>query len=163
MDDSWYSDWGGSDDVDKVIYPKGIDSLFYNILMKIITFNIRHGWGNRIDSILSYILKHNPDIAVITEFRNNNSGLYIQSILKSNWYIYQYNTSSQAKENSLLIVSKILCTEDTSIYDKLNIKDKNRVIKIDIQKISLYGLYFPQNYAKKTLFSFILNESKIML
>ena len=44
---------------------------------KIITWNIRHGGGTRTDNILHSISNHNADTVILTEFRNNKSGIKI--------------------------------------------------------------------------------------
>ena len=42
--------------------------------MKILTLNLRHGGGNRIDALADYLLGQNADVVIATEYRSGKAG-----------------------------------------------------------------------------------------
>ena len=56
--------------------------------MKILTLNIRHGGGNRVNTIMSRLINQDADILVVTEFRENRNSLKIKEALKENGYYW---------------------------------------------------------------------------
>ena len=57
--------------------------------MKITTWNIRHGGGNRIAEIIKWIKSHETDYFVITEYRNNENGVLLSKALAECGYVFQ--------------------------------------------------------------------------
>jgi hypothetical protein len=47
--------------------------------MRIVTINLRHGGGQRIDQIIELLISFHSDVLVLTEFRNNKNGDKIQT------------------------------------------------------------------------------------
>lgn len=125
--------------------------------MKIISWNIRQGGGKRIEAIIVNILKYNSDIIILTEYRNNEKGLKIREALLQKGYIFQYCPIIDNNINTVFIAAKNdFCT--SLFYNELQ-ENYFRVVKIYNSKLTLYGLYFPQNKAKKKIFDFMLNEA----
>ena len=123
---------------------------------KILTWNLQHGGGNRIDRIVDVLKQHqNPTTLVLTEFRNNNNGAIIQRVLIEMGFIYQFKTDADTNKNAVLIASK----ED---YDFLTFPELNehahRVIKVFNSELSIYGCYFPQSEFKKPVFEFCFQK-----
>ena len=52
--------------------------------MKIMTFNIRHGGGNRQKEILRSVLEHDPTSVVFTEYRENKNSCFFRKTLLDN-------------------------------------------------------------------------------
>ncbi len=74
--------------------------------MKILTWNIKHGGSNGvIPKILLSILEHDPDIAVLTEYRVENGRLISESLRDKGW-LYQLSSDPPPKTNGILIASR---------------------------------------------------------
>ena len=50
--------------------------------MRLITWNIRQGGGRRVSRLADELLKQKPDVAVLTEFRDNDAGTALLAMLK---------------------------------------------------------------------------------
>lgn len=125
-------------------------------MLNILTWNLRHGGGNRIEKILNALSKHaDSNIIVLTEFRNNENGIVIQKFLEDLNFKYQYRGDITPSKNSVLIATKEKF--EHKLFPELE-NHCERVIKIFNEKISLYGCYFPNGEDKKIVFEFLLNE-----
>ncbi|NCD08078.1 MAG: hypothetical protein EOL98_01385 [Negativicutes bacterium] len=124
--------------------------------MKITTWNIRHGGGNRINEIIKWIGNHDTDYFVITEYRNNENGVLLSKALAKCGYSFQITPKIEKNKNTLMIASK---REFTGVYFHNELGyDCSRVIKVEDDEIIIYGVYFPQKNEKKKIFEFLLNE-----
>lgn len=124
--------------------------------MKITTWNIRHGGGNRITEIIKWIENHDTDYFLITEYRNNENGVLLSKALAKCGYSFQLMPKTEKNKNTLMIASK---REFTGVYFHNELGDDYlRVIKVEDDEIIIYGVYFPQKNEKKKIFEFLLNE-----
>ena len=124
--------------------------------MKVTTWNIRHGGGNRINEIIKWIENHDTDYFVITEYRNNENGLLLSKALAECGYLFQLMPQIEKNKNTVMIASK---HEFTGVYFHNELGDDySRVIKVEDDEIIIYGVYFPQKNEKKKIFEFLLNE-----
>lgn len=124
--------------------------------MKITTWNISHGGGNRINEIIKWIENHDTDYFVITEYRNNENGVLLSKVLAKCGYSFQLTPKIEKNQNTLMIASK---REFTGVYFHNELGyDYSRVIKVEDDEIIIYGVYFPQKNEKKKIFEFLLNE-----
>ena len=122
--------------------------------MKIETFNIRHGGGPRVSSILKSIEKHDPDIVLLTEFRNNVKGETLKSELFKLGYTYQVNGIVGAKVNTLLLASKV---EFLDAGFKTNLGDhSHRLLVVTFPYFTIVGFYFPQRLEKIPVFNSLI-------
>ncbi len=127
-------------------------------MLSILTWNLRHGGGNRIHKITESLGKHSEvDILVLTEFRNNQNGKLIQKFLENLNFKFQYKADTLPTKNSVLIA----CKEkfEFKVFEELQ-NHSERVVKIFNHKFTLYGCYFPNGKDKKIVFEFLLNEIK---
>lgn len=121
-----------------------------DLKMKLVTLNIRHGGGARVKSILNAIEVHNPDILLLTEFRNNDNGNLIRRSLKENGYVYQEVGEASPKVNTLLLVSKIpftVCKNFSNLESH-----SHRLIMGSFETFKILGYYFPQGEDKFPVF-----------
>ena len=124
--------------------------------MKVTTWNIRHGGGNRINEIIKWIKNHDTEYFVITECRNNENGLLLSKALAECGYLFQLMPQIEKNKNTVMIASK---HEFTGVYFHNELGDDySRVIKVEDDEIIIYGVYFPQKNEKKKIFEFLLNE-----
>lgn len=129
--------------------------------MKIITWNIRHGGGARINRIIDRIQSHNADILVITEYRNNTKGKELKNNLAENDYKFQAAPEIDIKKNTLMIASKT--DFEVQLFENQLQEEYHRVVKIGNDHLSLYGVYFPQKMQKKKIFEFMVEEMDIVI
>jgi exodeoxyribonuclease-3 len=131
--------------------------------MKIITWNIQHGGGKRISSILKVLeLNSDCDVFILTEFRTNSNGQKIQDTLSSLSFRYSIYHETDSKRNKVFLASK---TEFDSHYFPQLIEHEHRILKIFFNpirigggKLLVYGCYFPQKNEKKHLFEYLIRE-----
>ena len=74
--------------------------------MKILTWNVRHGGGSRAVQCAERVVELNPDIAIITEFRNNSAGETIQAILTEAGFSHLEHPKAQPRQNSVLVAAR---------------------------------------------------------
>ena len=125
--------------------------------MKILTWNIRHGGGTRIDSIIDVLMEnYESQLLIISEYRNNRNGIILRDKLKHLGYTFQTpNISNEQRVNSVFIAGKQSFTHTS--FDELG-EHKQRVIRIEINELTIYGCYFPQKNLKKIIFDFLLKK-----
>lgn len=121
--------------------------------MKLITLNIRHGGGKRVPQILGYLQSQNPDVIVLTEFRENSNASALRAGLVESGFLFFAGASTVAKENSVCIISRQPFVPRT--YAELGAEDRHRLISAHFDGVAVYGVYFPQNKAKASLFQFL--------
>lgn len=123
--------------------------------MKIITWNIRHGGGTRIHKIFDVIEKYqNSDVFILTEFRNNKNRDFIKNKFNELGFEFILYPETESNINTLLIASKKKFNHE--FYPSLN-EHWHRLIKIEYENISLFGVYFPQKKEKEKVFKAILS------
>jgi len=74
--------------------------------MRIITWNIRHGGGKRLEAICKALTSKTPDIVVITEFRNGETGKSLQSYFEESGLTHLHAGKTAPRQNSTLIASR---------------------------------------------------------
>jgi len=118
--------------------------------MKLETFNIRHGGGTRVASIINSIKQHNPDLLLLTEFRNSSRGAEIKLSLRDMGYLHQVNGDTEPKVNTVLFASKIKFTS-ANFHTDLG-AHSHRLISVNFAKFTVIGFYFPQKNDKIAVF-----------
>ncbi len=79
----------------------------YSRSMKIISWNILHGGGQRAPEIINAIKKEDPDIVTLQEFRQGSSKTILLEGLKEMGLDEQYiPDTNSARDNTLIIASK---------------------------------------------------------
>jgi exonuclease III len=74
--------------------------------MHIITWNIKHGGTySLLTKIINNLIAHDPDIIVLTEYKQKK-GAHLRDSLKTTGWRYQVTSSLNESENSVLIASK---------------------------------------------------------
>jgi len=123
--------------------------------VKILAWNIRQGGGSRSTDITEAIIRHQPDIAVLSEFRNNPAGQYIRTKLLTTGYFYQYPSHQDTRKNGVLIVSRTPC-DFQSYHDEIKAFPE-AVAVAKFEKLNIWGLYLPHK-KKHQIFDFIISK-----
>ena len=125
--------------------------------MLILSWNIRQGGGSRLHAIVSRISGLNPEILILSEFRNNASGIKLRSRLLDYGYRHQLASNAPSDNNSVLIASKFPFGGFTFYDAALDFPDN--VLKADFGFFDLYAVYLPHK-KKHKLFEFIREKIK---
>ncbi len=123
--------------------------------MKFLSWNIQQGGGSRVLGILKFIAEQNPDVLVLSEFRNNKSGILIRQKLLEKSYFSQAVSLPISDTNSVLIASKF--PSDTRLFVNGGLDFAHDVIAADYDAFHLYGVYLPHK-KKHKLFNLLQEE-----
>ena len=126
-------------------------------MLTVLSWNIRQGGGSRLKGIKSYINQSTAQIVVLSEFRNNMSGLNLRHSLLLNGYRYQGVGSAKSDANSVLIASKL--PFNSHLYIDIDTEYAANVIMAEFAAFNLYGCYLPHK-KKHKLFSFLIEEAQ---
>ena len=75
--------------------------------LSLLTWNIRQGGSAaRLSLILKWIMHHDADVMVITEFQNKREGSLLQSALRDSGWVYQYCPILVPHKNTVLIAAR---------------------------------------------------------
>lgn len=124
--------------------------------MKILTWNIRSGGGNRLPLIAQQLLKLMPDIFVATEFRTNR---YTYAFTESISDMYPHHTKADSFDpnvNSVAIFSRHMFK---TLPCHVGEKDRHRFIGIQVGNIKIIGTYFAQKLQKKSQFDYLIEDA----
>ena len=128
---------------------------YFSVMLKIISWNIRQGGGTRINSICNNLIKSDEAVIILSEYRNNASGMKIRNSLLKAGYRYQNVTAAKADVNSAAIFSKIPCNQ--ILYPNADEDFPHNILCSEFEALKVYGMYLPHK-KKHKLFDFILNE-----
>jgi exodeoxyribonuclease III len=127
-------------------------------VIKVLSWNIRQGGGSRVQPILNSIKSIGAAIVVLSEYRNNATGIKLRNAALALGYRFQMVSAALSDENSVIILSQfpanfsLLSKSHDPIY-------YHNVIKAEYDAFSVYGMYLPHK-KKHTLFDFLLDELK---
>jgi len=124
-------------------------------MLKILSWNILQGGGSRITGILKFIAQQNPQIIVLSEFKNNEKGKLLRNGLLQLNFLHQAVGETPNEENTVLVASK-LPFHSKLFYDK-NIDFNYGVVAAHFSSFTLYGVYLPHK-KKHQLFSLLKDE-----
>lgn len=129
--------------------------------MKIMTFNIRAGGGERCGRIIESIQKHDPDTVVLTEFRENKNAHYLRGSLYSLGYRSSAAASVEVKTNTVFIASRQSFVASAFPMELGN--HSHRALLAEFSDISVMGVYFAQKKEKARLFDFLNRDGKTLM
>ena len=74
--------------------------------MRLLTWNILHGGGQRVPEIVLALLDHDADVVALSEYRPSRGGS-IRGVLAHHGYAHQLCTDPPARTNGLLLASRL--------------------------------------------------------
>lgn len=107
--------------------------------IKIINWNIQSGGGKRIEQISEKIIKANPDIAVITEFRNGPKGVEFEGCLANAGFNVLKNQSPHNLNTVAICVRKSLDVSKSRLEIPSNLA--NHVLSARILGMDFVGVF----------------------
>jgi len=124
------------------------------------TWNARHGGGARAQAFAEQILEFDPDIVVITEFRNNAAGQTIKDIISSGGLSHHSDVDIPPRKNAVLVASKLPFS--TRQIPGLG-RHAHRGVWARFSEMDVLGFYFPQRYEKTRVFDAIYSLDRASL
>ena len=121
--------------------------------MKILSWNIRHGGGSRVTRIQTVIAAHQPDILVLSEFRNNLAGANLRHWLSEFGHQFQAAGNARASTDNAVLVSSLFPFEEIPFPELAT--NSHRCVGARFERLTLLGLYFPVMEAKRPVFAFL--------
>ena len=122
--------------------------------MKIITLNILHGGGERIESLLNFFEENSCDVAVLSEYRENKNSKKIRDFFYFQGLCYQISNAMEPRQNSVFVASKHPFIPNIG---KNNLKYNRRIVDLKFKKFDLVGVYFPIKKKKSPVFEELIN------
>ncbi len=74
--------------------------------MRIITWNIQHGGGSRIDRICDALHPYEADLIILAEFRHNKAANTLRDRLSEQGYAYQSAPHAPARSNIVFVAAR---------------------------------------------------------
>ncbi len=128
-----------------------LDTKVRQVPMRIATINIRHGGGQRISRLLSFISNLGADILVITEYRCNQPGTQLSRGLKELGYGHRFESVSEPRKNGILVASRLEMQALGLMVGPPG--DEHRLLATKVGRLNLVAVYFPQGHAKSAIFA----------
>ncbi len=125
-------------------------------MIKILSWNIRQGGGSRILQITKALSKANAQIIVLSEYRNNDSGIKLRTNLLRMGYRFQAVSSADANINSVIIASTL--PFDSELFIGHTTEYDHNLIKASFSAFSVYGMYLPHK-KKHNLFEILIQRA----
>lgn len=110
-------------------------------MIRILSWNIQQGGGSRLAGILSAIQAMDAQVVVLSEYRNNQSGIQLRYRALSMGYRYQMVTPAQTNENSVILLSKF--PADFRLHPKSDPKYGHSIVEGRFDAFSVLGMYLP--------------------
>lgn len=124
-------------------------------MLQILSWNIQQGGGSRVTKILEAIGNQGSEIVILSEFRNNKSGLHLRNGMLKLGYWHQFFSGAIDNDNTVAIFSKLPC--GSAIFPKCDVNFPHAIIKVSFEVFDIYGVYLPHK-KKHELFPFLLDQ-----
>ena len=117
--------------------------------MKLLSLNICQGGGTRIAAICDYLIAHDCDALVISEFRRNAGGDQLIATLRQAGYSQFYHNDTAPKQNTVMVATK----QPSTPISMDGCSNEWSLVGASWAGIQLVGTYFPQRKDKAGVFS----------
>ncbi len=114
--------------------------------LRILSWNIRQGAGNRTVKIAQFIIRSGASIVQLSEYRNNKNGVQLRTHLLRAGYRFQFITAAPGSENSVFIASTLAADLTLS---PLPLEHRHKYIEVDFGAFRIMGLYMPHKKQHK--------------
>jgi exodeoxyribonuclease-3 len=118
------------------------------VRLRVVSLNLRHGGGTRVDAIAAALARHGADIVVLPEYRANDHGARLMALLGAQGFEHQASSRPSERTNGVAVAAR---RPWTSLGRPLETTpDAQRVLEVAFDCFSLGAVYFPLNASKVT-------------
>lgn len=133
-------------------------------MSKILSWNILHGGGRRMDAILTAIAGHKPDILTLQEVRRGaHEDALVGGLQQQGFSQIHIPETRDAKENTILIAAR----EPFEVGGFPDEGSPTHILRAEFDGFVVYPLHFPQKKAQVPLFHALLdlpvNDNALMI
>lgn len=122
-------------------------------MTKILSWNILHGGGRRMDAILDAIAGHKPDILTLQEVRRGaHEDTLVSGLQQQGFSQIHIPETDDAKENTILIAAR----EPFDVEGFPDDGSPTHILRAQFDGLTAYPLHFPQKKAQVPLFHALL-------
>ena len=127
--------------------------------MRILTCNLQHGGGQRVDRLASAVEAHHPDVMVFTEYRDNAPGRHLLATLDAAGWRYQATSEPARLCNGVSVVSRepfrvVPLPESVEMSD-----GRFRWLECDLGALSVVATYVPLNKPKLPFWAWYIEQA----
>ena len=123
-------------------------------MTKILSWNILHGGGRRLDAILDTIDTHKPDILTLQEVRRGKHEAPLMHGLQAQGFSQIHLPETKdARENTILVAARSPFTAHAFPGEG----GSTHILRAEFEGLTLYPLHFPQKKAQVPLFHALLD------
>lgn len=113
--------------------------------MRVLTWNVRQGGSKSpFYSIINYLVEHDADVMVLTEFVDNEKGKALAKNLYAAGYTYQNDYVSPYKNESMLVTSKYAFEDVTDMKEWALPKERWQELFFPEKDVYLLAIHIPQ-------------------
>jgi len=117
-------------------------------MTRILSLNIRHGGGSRMNNLVEWIGRQSPGATIITEWRNNASGQQLRNGLLSGG-LRSFSGVRGPKINSTLLAAGEFTYSEMITPPN---SPAGEMALLSLNSVTVIGCYFPQRMAKIPFF-----------
>jgi len=129
-------------------------------MTKILSWNILHGGGRRMDAILEHIAGKKPDILTLQEVRRgSHEEALTQGLQAQGFSQIHIPETKDARENTILVAAR----EPFEVEAFPDESGPTHMLCVRFDDLTLYPLHFPQKKAQVPLFHALLDLPKAAL
>lgn len=122
-------------------------------MTKILSWNILHGGGRRMEAILAAIAGHKPDIVTLQEVRRGaHEPALLDGLQRQGFSQVHLPETNDARENTILIAAR----QPFEPKPFLGSENPTHILRAQFEDFTLYPLHFPQKKAQLPLFHALL-------
>ena len=123
-------------------------------MTRIMSWNILHGGGRRMDDILDTIKGHAPDILTLQEVRRgSNEDALVQGLQSQGFSQIHLPETESARENTLLLAAREPFEAEAFPKDE----GVTHILRATFDDLTIYPLHFPQKKKQVPLFRELLD------
>lgn len=123
--------------------------------MRLLTLNLRHGGGTRMDALCADVLGHAADVLVLTEVRHNAVLAKLRAALSAAGYAGQVLGLAPPRVNTVLVAAR------GPLRARPWRGDPARVLDVSVDGLRLAAVHLPNQAAKRPHWAELLRRGRI--
>lgn len=127
-------------------------------LLRVMAWNIRHGGGKRVKDIAARIVRHRPDVVILTEYQDGRSAQELRGHLEDIGIVHAHAISAPVKANGVLIASREFFEAPIPLAPSLD--KPHMLLSAQVAGIGMVGVYMPNGEAKTLYWQAVIAAAK---